>query len=77
MPGLIVHDATEIQPRSLLLRAGAHSLTRNLDPQTAQPGDLPDSLVESVDQHDGGVYVAFRDGSGLELDHNDYCEAVI
>lgn len=76
MAGLLVCEAAAIAGGQLLLRAGEHSLTQNLDPKTTQPGDLPNSLVDFVDYHSEGVHVVFQDGTDLEFGLDDYVEAV-
>lgn len=88
MGGLLVTEASEISAGSLILRVddpvlGQRSLTPNLDPKTAQPGDLPNSCVDFVEVSDDDdvlnaphVRVVFQDGTDLALDGSAHVEAV-
>jgi hypothetical protein len=77
MGALLVCRPTEIPRRALVLRLGTMSLTDNLDPDTVLPGELPNSLVASVEALDeDNVRIRFEDGTDVVVDASDYAEAI-
>ena len=79
---LLVGKAYEMPSGTLLLRLGDHSISRDIDPVTEKPGDLPDSFVKEVmilagpDSELDRALVVFRDGTEIPVELDAYAEGI-